>query len=84
MALGYRGLRGAEVPRAVMLARCETAVAAVPPGERLAIGHLGLQHATDQNRVIPALQHLMALSYSARDEDLTIHGVIGDLAAKLG
>jgi len=33
---------------------------------------------------VPVLQHRMALSYAARDEDLTIHGVIGDLAAKLG
>jgi MoxR-like ATPase len=33
---------------------------------------------------VPVLQHRMALSYSARDGDYTIHGVIGDLAAKLG
>ncbi len=32
----------------------------------------------------PVLQHRMALSFAARSEDLTVRGVIGDLAAKLG
>ena len=41
----------------------KTAVAALPPHEWVAIGHIGLQHAPDQNAVIAGLHHLMPLTH---------------------
>ena len=33
---------------------------------------------------MPVLQHRMALSFSARAEDLTLRDVVGELTARLG